>query len=258
MAEHLKAAVLSEPDTIVHGFFTRRGGVSTGLYGSLNVGFGSDDDPDDVAENRARCMAVLGLAPDRLTTAYQVHGTVAARVQEPWDPRAAKQADAMVTDRREVALGILTADCAPILFADAGAGVIGAAHAGWKGALDDIMTATVEAMEALGARRAAIRAAVGPCIAQESYEVGPEFHARFVAASPGHAGYFRPSERPGHHLFDLETFVCDRLRALELAAVEALSEDTCIQTDRFFSYRRATKNRDPDYGRGLSAIALVD
>ncbi len=257
MAEHLTAAVLSDMGTLRHAFFTRRGGVSTGLYGSLNVGFGSDDNPAHVAENRARCMAVLGIEPDRLTTAYQVHGTVAAVVEEPWDPRAAQKADAMVTNRPGVALGILTADCAPVLFADPGAGVIGAAHAGWKGALDDIMAATVRAMEALGARRGAIRAAVGPCIAQASYEVGPDFRTRFVDASPAHAHYFRPSDRQNHYLFDLEAFVCDRLRGLELAAVEALSQDTCVQVDQFFSYRRATKNREPDYGRGLSTIALA-
>jgi len=258
MAEHLTAEVLSDMGTLRHAFFTRRGGVSTGLYGSLNVGFGSSDEPADVEENRARCMAVLGVAPDRLTTAYQVHGTVAAVVEEPWDPRAAPQADAMVTNRPGIALGILAADCAPVLFADPETGVIGAAHAGWKGALDDIMAATVRAMEALGARRGTIRAAVGPCIAQASYQVGPEFYARFVAASPAHASYFRPSDRKDHHLFDLEAFVCDRLRALDLAGVEALSQDTCVQADRFFSYRRATKNREPDYGRGLSAIALAD
>ncbi len=257
MAEYLEAAVLSEPETLVHAFFTRQGGVSQGLYGSLNVGFGSRDRPGDVAENRARCMTVLGLAPERLTTAYQVHGTVAATVTEPWDPRAAPEADAMVTDRPGIALGILTADCAPVLFADAGAGVIGAAHAGWKGALDDVTATTVRAMEALGARRGSIRAAIGPCIAQASYEVGPEFHARFVAAARGHERYFVASTRDGHFMFDLEGFVRDRLEALELGAVEVMAEDTCAQADRFFSYRRATKNREPDYGRGLSAIALA-
>jgi len=256
MAEHLTADLLSDFGAFRHAFFTRRGGVSTGLYGSLNVGFGSNDQPADVAENRARCTTVLGVEPDRLTTAYQVHGTVAEVVEEPWDPRAAPQADAMVTNRPGIALGILTADCAPVLFADPEARVIGAAHAGWKGALDGIMAETVRAMEALGARRGAIRAAVGPCIAQASYEVGPEYRARFVDASPSYAAYFRPSGREEHFLFDLETFVCDRLRALNLAGVAALQQDTCVQADRFFSYRRATKNREPDYGRGLSAIVL--
>ena len=258
MAEHLTAALLSDTGSVAHAFFTRRGGVSTGLYGSLNVGFGSRDSAADVAENRTRCMAVFGLEATRLATAYQVHGTDVREVRGPWDPRAAPQADAMVTDRPGLALGILTADCAPVLFADPHAGVIGAAHAGWKGALDDIMAATVRAMEALGARRGVIRAAVGPCIAQASYEVGPEFRARFLAAEASFAEYFVPSPRQDHALFDLERFVCDRLRTLGLEAVEALSEDTCAQGETFFSYRRATKNCEPDYGRCLSAIALKD
>lgn len=258
MAEHLTADSLAETETLTHGFFTRRGGVSSGLYDSLNVGFGSQDAPADVAENRSRCMAVLGLGADRLTTVYQVHGTDAATVTAPWDPREAPKADAMVTDRPGVALGILTADCAPVLFADAEAGVIGAAHAGWKGALADIMAATVIAMERLGASRLAIRAAVGPCIAQDSYEVGPEFHDRFVAERADNARFFRPSGREGHHRFDLEGLVCDRLEALGLAAVEALKEDTCAKADTYFSYRRATHERAADYGRNLSAIVLKD
>ncbi len=252
----LTSDALPRSTRIAHGFFSRDGGVSKGVYASLNCGNGSNDAPEHVAENRARASRALGAVPEALSTLYQIHSAAVVTVTGPISGHPRPRADAMVSDRPGALLGILTADCAPVLFADAEAGVIGAAHAGWKGALDDIMAATVEAMEALGARRAAIRAAVGPCIAQSSYEVGPEFHARFVAAAADHVRYFMPSARPEHHHFDLEGFVCDRLRGLELAAVEALSEDTCTLTEQYFSYRRATKNREPDYGRGLSAIAL--
>jgi len=256
MVEHLTADILEQNAGVAHAFFTRRGGVSQGLYASLNVGFGSDDVPDLVAENRARCMRVLDLPADCLTTVYQIHGTTTERIEKPVPYAAAPRADAMVTDRPGVALGILTADCVPVLLADPSAGVVGAAHAGWKGALDDVLLSVLQTMESLGAQRQAVLAAIGPCIQQASYEVGPEYQARFVAADTGYADYFRPSDRSDHFLFDLEQFVADRLHTLGVGAVEAIGRDTCADADDFFSYRRATRQRDPDYGRNLSAIAL--
>lgn len=251
----LTATALAGETRLRHGFFTRRGGVSTGIYGSLNTSFGSRDDPDAVAENRRRIAAALNLPA--LNTVYQVHGAAVARVTEPWVSGAAPKCDAMVTDRPGIALGILTADCAPVLFADAGAGVVGAAHAGWKGAIGGVLQATVAAMAELGARRGAIAAAVGPAIAQASYEVGPEFPAPFLAAGSGNGRFFAPSVRDGHFMFDLPGFIESVLDGLGLGTVEVLGADTCADADRFFSYRRATHRGEPDYGRGLSAIALA-
>lgn len=242
---------------IRHGFFTRAGGVSEGIYASLNCGYGAKDEPERVTENRARAMARAGLPVDSLVTAYQVHSARAVRVERPWAREAAPQVDGMVTDRPGVTLGILTADCAPVLFADGAAGVIGGAHAGWRGAQGGVLAATVKAMTGLGAAPERIRAAVGPCIAQESYEVGPEFPAPFLEDDPGNAAFFRPARRDGHFLFDLPGYVVARLRALGLGAVHLLARDTCAEADRFFSYRRATLRGEPDYGRGLSAICLV-
>jgi hypothetical protein len=241
---------------IVHGFFTRDGGVSTGLYRSLNVGGGSRDDRANVVENRTRAMAAFDLPAIALVTAYQVHSAIAVTVGGPWTD-APPQADGLATDRPGVALGILTADCAPILFADAQARVIGAAHAGWRGALNGIMEATMVAMEKLGADRTRIRAAVGPCIGPRSYEVGPEFPAPFVAAERAATRFFRPAERAGRFLFDLPGYIEARLGALGLGRVEALRHDTCADESRFFSYRRSVLRKESDYGRGLSAIALA-
>jgi hypothetical protein len=253
---YLTATALRGQSRLRHGFFTRQGGVSTGLYGSLNTGYGSDDDRDAVTENRRRIAATLGL--DALNTVYQVHGREVARVTEPWAPGDAPQCDAMVTDRPGIALGILTADCGPVLFADADAGIVGAAHAGWKGAISGVLQATVSAMEEMGARRDAIAAVVGPTIAQPSYEVGPEFPAPFLAADPDNARFFIPSVREGHFMFDLPGYIESVLRGLELGAVEVFAADTCADAERFFSYRRATHRGEPDYGRGLSAIALAE
>jgi hypothetical protein len=253
----LTAANLDLPG-IAHGFFGRKGGVSEGMYASLNCGPGSDDDPDKVAENRRRVLAALANGTEaKLATVYQVHGSTAVAVHEPWQQDARPKADAMVTDRQGVALGILTADCAPVLFADPDAGVIGAAHAGWQGALAGITDAAIAQMESLGAERARIRAAVGPCIHQPAYEVGPEFQPRFVAADPTNAGFFAPGERDGHFQFDLPGYVAHRLRAAGITDAHIVPACTYTLEDAFYSFRRCTHRKEPDNGRQLSAIMLA-
>ncbi|WP_366552937.1 peptidoglycan editing factor PgeF [Aquibaculum sediminis] len=239
-----------------HAFFTREGGVSQGIYDSLNCGPGSKDNPDHVAENRRRAAAALGLEPDRLLTCYQVHSPNVVTVEEPWNAAERPEADGLVTATPGLALGILTADCAPVLLADAQAGVIGAAHAGWKGAVGGVLEATVDAMEALGARRDAIIAGIGPCIAQRSYEVGPDFPAPFLAQGEENRDLFRPGAGDRLH-FDLKDYVARRLHRAGLRQVQPLPCDTCSEEERFFSYRRACLRGEPDYGRQLSAIALT-
>ena len=241
-----------------HAFFTRRGGTGDGLYASLNCGFGSDDAPALVEANRARAMALLDLPAAALVTVHQIHSADVSIVERPWSRSENPKADALVTDRPGVALGILTADCVPILFADIEAGVIGAAHSGWKGTRDGISAATVAAMERLGARPDRIHAAIGPAIQQASYEVGPEFPERFTIGDPTTERFFSPSTRPGHFMFDLPGLIETQLNALGLAAVERSHHDTAAEPELFFSYRRATLRGEPDYGRGLSAIALAD
>jgi polyphenol oxidase len=249
-------ALASDP-AVRHAFFTREGGVSGGIYASLNCGFGSNDDPGAVAENRAIAAARLGLSPDRLVSCHQVHGTTVVHVERPWRRDANPRADGMVTRVPGIALGVLAADCAPVLLADPAAGVVGAAHAGWRGALAGIVEATIAAMEAQGACRARIRAAIGPCIAQPSYEVGAEFAAAFAAGDVTSGGFFRPAERPGHFLFDLPGYLVHRLRRLGLAAVERTEHDTAAEERLFFSYRRACRRGEGDYGRLLAAITLA-
>ncbi len=239
-----------------HGFFTREGGVSHGLYASLNCGFGSQDDRDCVARNRALAMARLDLGDDALVTLYQTHSANAVPVEEPWAPAAAPRADGMATSRPGIALGILTADCAPVLLADPDAGVVGAAHAGWRGALSGVLEATVEAMEGLGAERRRITAGIGPCIGPESYEVGPEFPGPFLALDPANDRFFRPAAKARHYLFDLPGFAAERLRQLGLQRTATLFGDTAAEDGRFFSYRRSRLRGEADYGRALSAIAL--
>jgi len=239
---------------VPHGFLGRRGGVSVGVCAGLNVGWGSGDDRAAIAENRRR--AVAAVAPGAaLATLHQVHSPDAVVATAPWPEEARPHADALVTDRPGLALGILTADCAPVLLADPAAGVIGAAHAGWKGALAGIVEAAVAAMERLGADRARIAAAVGPCIARKSYEVDDAFRRRFAADDPDHDRFFAPG-RDGRHQFDLEGFVASRLAVAGLRRVEALGLDTYSQPERFFSYRRATHRGEPTYGRQISLIAL--
>ncbi|MEH6545727.1 MAG: peptidoglycan editing factor PgeF [Sneathiella sp.] len=251
----LTSSVLENGD-ISHGFFTREGGVSHGIYGSLNCGPGSKDRAEDVSENRARAMRELGIKPDKLRTIYQVHSADVVVIQDQQELREKPKADAMVTNVPGVALGILTADCVPILFADTSHHVIAAAHSGWKGALANIGKNTVEAMIQLGAHKSDITAAVGPAITQNSYEVGPEFPAPFLDVDPHAARYFTPSVNSGHHMFNLKEFVRDRLRETGIGRVDMLENDTCAEEDLFYSYRRMTKRGETDYGRQLSAIAL--
>ncbi len=241
-----------------HAFFTRAGGVSQGIFASLNCGFGSSDDPTKVAENRGRAMASLGLSADRLVTCYQVHGPEVVIVENAWRCEDHPRADAMVTRQRGIALGILTADCAPVLFADAQARVIGAAHAGWRGALAGVLEATVAAMRTLGAIPERIVAGIGPCIGQRSYEVGVEFPAPFLADDPQSAAFFEAAPRAGHFLFDLPAYVEARLQRLGLAGIARCGGDTAADADRFFSYRRSRLRNEPDYGRELSAICLPE
>jgi len=248
--------LLSGSPRVRHGFFTRDGGVSEGLYGSLNCGLGSDDDRDAVIENRRRVADRLGAPRDALTTAYQVHSDRVLVVDRPWAPGDAPSVDGLVTATPGVAVGALAADCAPVLFAEPDAGIVAAAHAGWKGALGGIVEATVAAMCGLGARRDRIRAVVGPAIGPASYEVGPEFRARFVATDPSNARFFGASAKPGHFMFDLPNYVGERLDRLGLAGVDVVTADTCADETRFFSYRRSCLRGEPDYGRGVSAIVL--
>lgn len=236
-----------------HAFFTRQGGVSQGIYASLNVGVGSNDDPAAVAENRRRCAARLG---GELVTAYQVHSPTALVADGPW-PAGPPQADAVVSATPGVICGALSADCAPILLADPEARVVAAAHAGWKGALTGVAEAAIARMETLGARRERIRAAVGPCIAPASYEVGLEYVARFTEADPAYARFFTAGETSDKRQFDLPGFVLARLRAAGIGACEWIGRDTCAEEDLFFSNRRAFKAGEPDYGRLLSAIVLA-
>ena len=238
---------------VPHGFLGRRGGVSTGAVAGLNVGTGSQDDPAAVAENRRRAGAAVA-RDARLVTVYQVHSAVCVEAGE-WAHDARPQADALVTDRPGLLLGILTADCAPVLLADREAGVVGAAHAGWKGALAGVTDTTIEAMERLGACRERIAAAVGPCIARSSYEVDDAFARRFEAADPANER-FLAAGRAGHYQFDLEGYVAARLAAAGLGRVDALGLDTYADAERFFSFRRATHAGELDYGRQISLIGL--
>lgn len=251
----ISSELLSGYATVRHGFLTRRGGVSRGLFDSLNCGAGSGDDADAVRANRAIAVRRMGLDEGALVTVHQVHSSLAIVADGPW-PDAPPQGDALVTRTPGVVIGVLTADCAPVLFADADAGIVAAAHAGWKGALGGVLEATVETMESLGARRGDIAAVCGPCIAQQSYEVGDEFRARFVHEDAAHGAFFRPSSRSEHFLFDLKGFIAARLDGLALKAVEVIEDDTYVQEDAFFSYRRATHKKENAYGRQLSAIAL--
>jgi YfiH family protein len=242
-------------DLVRHGFFTRAGGVSEGIYRGLNVGLGSNDARENVQENRARVARWFGVEPDRLATVHQIHSPDVVTVDAGYDG-SRPQADALVTATPGVVLGVLAADCGPILFCDPEARIAGAAHAGWKGALFGVLENTIAAMEALGARRDAIVASLGPSIGRQNYEVGPEFVERFLAVDPAYGRYFTPSEKPGHSMFDLPAFTTQRLND---AGVTAENLDICTypDEDRFFSYRRTTHRQEPDYGRQISAIMIA-
>jgi YfiH family protein len=239
-----------------HGFFTRIGGVSRGVYASLNGGVGSRDSDQAVAENRSRAAAALGVAPDRLAVPYQIHSADAVAISEPWALGDRPRCDGLATASPGLALGVTGADCGMILFADRRARAIGAAHAGWKGALTGVIEATVAAMERLGASRGDVVAALGPCIGRASYEVGPEFVAAFAAAGEVTARYFRPSRKSGHSMFDLGAYIAERAARAGIGAFEDLALDTYADEQQFFSYRRATHRQEPDYGRLMSAIVL--
>ncbi|MCB1532541.1 MAG: peptidoglycan editing factor PgeF [Alphaproteobacteria bacterium] len=242
---------------VSHGFFGRQGGVSEGIYESLNCGQGSGDDPAHVEENRARVAAKLGVGRARLLSLYQIHSDVCLRVTEGWEERP--EADAHVTDRPGLALSILTADCAPVLFygeKDDGAPVIGAAHAGWRGAFGGVLESTVGAMKDLGAKPASIRAAIGPCIAKASYEVDDGFVQRFIETDEANEHFFGAAARAGHAMFDLAGYAAARLARAGVKNVSILDLDTCADEAAFFSYRRKTHRNEPDYGRQISAIVI--
>lgn len=252
----IEARALDIPG-LAHAFFTRDGGVSTGIYAGLNTGTGSADDRALVLENRRRAARHLGVAPERLATPHQVHGTDALIVEDAWAPGEGPKVDALVTATPGLAIGVGSADCGPVLFADPTAKVVGAAHAGWKGALAGVLESTIAAMETLGAERTRIVAVLGPTISADAYEVGPEFAARFSEADPSNARFFQPAGRPGHAMFDLPGFIVARLEAAGVGHAESVGLCTYADEGRFFSYRRTTHRGEPDYGRLLAAIAIA-
>lgn len=251
----ITAPALSDP-RLAHGFFTRQGGVSAGIYASLNGGAGSRDAAADVRENRRRMAAALGVAPDHLVVPYLVHSPDAVVVSAPVTDEDRPRCDGLATRVPGLALGVTGADCGIVLLADAAAGVVGACHAGWKGAVYGVLESTVAAMLSLGATAGGIAAVLGPTIARDSYEVGPEFRDRVVARDAGEAAFFVRSPRAGHHQFDLPGLIVHRLRGTGIGRVVDLALDTYADEARFFSYRRATHRGEPDYGRLVGAIAL--
>jgi YfiH family protein len=253
----IEAQLLKEITGLSHGFFTREGGYSSGSFSSLNCGYGSGDDLKTVARNRAVVADALSVGSHNLLTVYQEHSPKVVTVTETWTPRSAPTADAMVTKQPGVAIGVLTADCAPVLFAERNAKVIAVAHAGWKGALTGVTDATIRAMEALGADRAKIAAVIGPAISADAYEVGPEFHRRFLDADEANAVFFKPARRKGHFMFNLPGYLSARLRQAGIASVANLALCTYTDEKRFFSYRRASHRSETEYGRLISAIAIA-
>ena len=249
---------LSELAGVTHGFFTRNGGVSEGVYTSLNCGAGSGDTLEHVRKNRATVAEALGAKPEALVTAYQIHSPQAVVVKKPWDMKEAPQADALVTDVPGIAVGVLTADCLPILIADARQGVIAAIHAGWKGAFDGVIEAAISCMLQLGASTHDMFCAIGPAIEQKSYEVGPEFYARFLQQDIVNTRYFLPAAREAHYMFDLKGYAEGRLTHAGVPTINILAHDTCSDENTFFSFRRATLKKEPVYGRQISAICLED
>jgi polyphenol oxidase len=252
----LGSPLLSAVPGLRHAFFSREGGVSEGIYAGLNAGLGSRDDPEHVAENRRRMAEQLGVPLPRFLSVHQTHSPDVLVATGPWDGTARPKADALVTRTEGLALGVTAADCGPILFVDPSARVIGAAHAGWKGALTGVLESTIDAMEKLGADRAGIVAAIGPLIRQESYEVGREFVERFIDADAEHGVFFIPGERDGHAMFDLAGFIRMRLENAGVLMIDDLGIDTYAD-ERFFSYRRSVHRKEADYGRHVHAIALA-
>jgi len=248
------SSLLSAIPGLRHAFFTREGGISSGIYQSLNGGLGSNDDPAHVVENRRRMAEQMGVTPDRLLNLHQIHSPDAVVATGPWQG-AKPRGDALVTRIEGLAIGITAADCGPVLFVDPAARVIGAAHAGWKGALTGVIESTVEAMEKLGADRSGVVAAIGPLIRQHSYEVGGEFVERFLDAAADNARYFIPSDRSGHSMFDLAGFIRMRLENAGVLMIDDVGIDT-YSDERFYSYRRSVHRKEPDYGRHVHAIVL--
>jgi len=253
----MRAASIAALPGISHGFFTRAGGVSEGVYASLNAGVGSHDKPEHVAENRARMAAAIGVAPHCFLTAYQIHSPDVVVAEQPWGHSARPRADAIVTRVRQLAIGISTADCGPVLLAEPQAGIVGAAHAGWRGALTGVLEAAIGAMERLGGARPHIVAALGPMIRQMNYEVGADLIERFRAEDAGSERFFVPAQRAGHALFDLAGYIRARLTRAGIAQIEDLGVCTYADPGRFFSYRRTTHRGEADYGRHVNAIAFV-
>jgi YfiH family protein len=251
----LESPLLSAVPGLRHAFFSRDGGVSEGIYAGLNGGVGSNDDPANVAENRRRMAEQMGVTTEHFLTVFQVHSPDVVVASAPWGTSSRPRADALVTRTEGLAIGVTAADCGPILLVDPNARVIGAAHAGWKGALSGIVESTVEAMEKLGAERADIVAAVGPLIRQPSYEVGNEFVERFLDADAENALFFLPATREGHAMFDLAGFIRTRLENAGVPVIDDIGVDT-YSDQRFFSYRRSVHRGEPDYGRHVHAIVL--
>lgn len=242
---------------IKHGFFSREGGVSTGIYSSLNCGFGSKDLVNNVTENRNRVLLEMGMQNGSLLTCNQIHSPNALTIKKPWTIKNTPKADGMVTSIPGLVLGILTADCAPVLFADAKLGIIGAAHAGWQGALSGILESTLTEMANLGSCYDDIHVAIGPCISVDSYEVGPEFLKRFLHSSPENSKHFMPSVKEDHYMFDLTSYIESRLQNAGINEIYQTGYDTCRDKSLFYSFRRSILREETDYGRGLSVISIV-
>lgn len=243
---------------IRHAFFTREGGVSQGIYASLNGGVGSSDEPAHVAENRRRMARALNVDDNQLATVHQIHSADVVVAERVWEVEARPRADAIVTRTRGLAIGVTTADCGPVLFAEPRAHVIGAAHAGWRGAFAGVLDATIAAMEQLGANRDRMLVALGPMIRQRNYEVGPEFVRNFCDHDPANARFFHDAERDGHALFDLPGYIVSRLRRAGIGRIDDIGLCTYAEPDRFYSYRRSVHRDEPDYGRHINAIVLSD
>jgi len=256
MIETLQADTLKNLSGVHHGFYTRQGGVSGGVFASLNCGVSGYDDQALVQENRRRVAAHCGVVAENLLSCYQIHSATVVTVTRSWLAADRPRADAMVTREKGLALGVLTADCVPVLLADAKAGVVGAAHAGWRGAIAGVVENTVKAMEALGAKRGDIAAALGPCIGQFSYEVGPDFPAPFLAEDPTHERFFRPAFRSDHYMFDLPAYVMGKLAALGIPAIAPPPADTARDETRFFSYRRNTLAGETRVGSLIAVVGL--
>ncbi len=257
LPNRLISHILADMNGVQHGFFTRAGGVSTGLYDSLNCGYGSSDALENVTENRIRAKSALGLDKADLLTCHQIHSAEVVLVDAPWTREAAPEADGMVTTRSGIVLGILTADCAPVLFADSENRVVAAAHAGWRGALSGITDRTITMMLSAGAERGKIVAAIGPAISQGSYEVSEALRDQFAAADPASVQLFKPGIKNDKFQFDLTAYVAARLEQAEISKISVSGRDTCSEDTCFFSYRRSVHRGEPDYGRALSVIALA-